>query len=134
MEGYVATAARPGCIGVMVFIDSDGDCVADLGTSLAARARATVGVPVHIVAAESTFEDWLYASAESLMLDLAYEPGTRGLGAIQRALAPVKYIKPVWQPRLTARLDIAMATERNASLRRALARFDELVDHHFGLS
>lgn len=127
VEGYVATAGyRPGCVGVLVVLDADEDCAALLGPSLLARASATVGVPVRVSLAEHDFEDWLFASAETLKLDLQFEKGTRGMTAIRSAV-PGKYVKPTWQPRLAARMDLPVATGRSSSLARALARFDELV-------
>lgn len=127
IEGYVATAAlRPGCVGVFVVLDGEGDCVADLGPRLADRADAVTGKPVVIALADQDFESWLYASAETLDLGLAFQDASNGQASIKRALKPRKYVKPTWQPRLTARVDLELAASRNESLTRALLRFDEL--------
>lgn len=129
IEGYVATAgSRPGCLGVLVVLDGEGDCVAERGPQLADRARSVVGIPVNVALADHDFEDWIYASAETLSLpDLVFEPDRRGVTVIKAALRPSAYTKPVWQPRLTSRMDAQLAAGRSDSLRRMLQRFDELV-------
>ncbi|WP_148077054.1 hypothetical protein [Nocardioides aurantiacus] len=128
LEGYVVTAGlRPGCVGVLVVLDGEGDCVAELGPNLLSRAAEVIGKPVRIALADVDFESWIYASAESLQLDLTYSEGVNGQGAIKGALKPQKYVKPTWQPRLASRIDLALARERSASLARVLDRFDELL-------
>lgn len=128
IEGYCAiAAARPGCEGVLVILDGEGDCVADLGAALINRARPHAKVPVKVALAEATFEDWLYASIETLGIsDQPFVAGRSGLGQIVSSLRPKKYVKPTWQPRLAAHVDLALAASRSPSLRRALERFDEL--------
>lgn len=128
IEGYVAVAAaRPGCVGVLVVLDGEGDCVATDGNVLLERAIRISRVPVKIALADRDYEDWLYASAETLDIGLdQYHPGERGQHAIKAALKPESYTKPVWQPRLTARMDLDVARGRAPSFDRMLARFDEL--------
>jgi hypothetical protein len=127
IEGYLATAAaRPGCVGVLVVLDADDDCAATLGPELMGRAQGITGKPVVVALAERNYEAWLYSSAEELDLDLAFDPGESGARAIAQAVRPGKYVKPVWQPKLTAKVDVALARGRSASLDRALTRFDEL--------
>jgi hypothetical protein len=113
---------------VLVVLDGEGDPVCRLGPDLLSRAAAITGTPVEICLADPKYEAWLVASVESLGLgsltyDLSADPAT----AIKRALGPVKYVKPTWQPRLTARIDIELARSRNASLARMLERFDALM-------
>lgn len=128
LEGYVATAAaRPGCVGVLVVLDSEGDCVAELGPCLLERSLVVSRVPVRVVLADACFEDWLFASAETLDLGLTYGAGINGSGAIKQAIRPASFTKPIWQPKLTVRMDLAVARARSASLERCFARFDELV-------
>ena len=128
IEGFVAAAAaRPGCSGILIVLDSEGDPVCERGPELLTRARRVSTIPVSIALADRCFEDWLFASAESLGLDgLAYNPQARGNGAIVQALRPAKYVKPTWQPRLASRLNLPLAASRSASLRRMLERFDGL--------
>lgn len=127
VEGFALTAAlRPGCVGVLIILDGEGDCVAGLGPELLARVEAKVGKPVRVALADRDFESWMYASAESLELELTYEEGVSGQAAIKEALKPAKYVKPTWQPRLTNRINLESAASRSESLGRMLARFDEL--------
>lgn len=131
IEGYVFTAAnRPGCVGVLVVLDGEGDCVARDGPSLRQRGDQVSRVPVRVALADGDFEDWLYASAETLGLGLnSYDCAQRGQSAIKRVLQPASYTKPVWQPRLASRMDLTIARSRSASLDRCLDRFDELRSH-----
>lgn len=95
IEGFVTTAAlRPGCVGILVILDGEGDCVAELGMRLLKRAQGVTGKPVAIALADRDFEDWLFASAESLQLGLAFDPSRHGQGAISDAIRPAKYAKP----------------------------------------
>lgn len=117
LEGYVATAgSRPGCVGVLVVLDSEGDCLFILGRQLLARACVVIGKPVRIALAKRNFESWLYASAESLEIGLTYDPLRDGQSAIASALKPAKYVKTIWQPRLAHRLNINVAIPRSQSL------------------
>lgn len=127
LEGFVATASfRPGCRGVLVVLDSDDDCPATLGRELHDRLVGSVRCSFRIVLAVCDFEDWLYASAETLELGISYREGANGGNMIESALRPRTYAKPTWQPRLTARMNLETARERNSSLSRMLDRFDEL--------
>jgi hypothetical protein len=59
--------------GILVLIDSDDDCPAELGPQLLDRARkARSDFPIGVVLAKREFEGWFLASAESLR-------GKRGL-------------------------------------------------------
>lgn len=127
IEGFVTTAAlRPGCVGVLVILDGEGDCVAELGPLLQGRAQSVTGKPVALALADRDFEDWLFASAETLQLELTFDETRSGQGAITDAIRPAKYVKPTWQPRLAHRIDIELARPRCQSLARMLDRFDEL--------
>ncbi|HET8682371.1 MAG TPA: hypothetical protein VFM54_10925 [Micromonosporaceae bacterium] len=130
LEGFVAVAAaRPGCRSVLVVVDGEKDLVCELGPSLLSRARDVTRLPVAICLAERTYEDWLFASCETLDIgSLRYRRTVAGLGAVVAALKPAKYVKPTWQPRLTERLDLDVAMRRSGSLRRMINHFDTLVD------
>lgn len=70
------------------------------------------------------------ASAETLGLEgLQFSPLRDPTSAIVEALRPQKYVKTVWQPKLSQRVDFALALPRNESLKRLFARFDELCAH-----
>lgn len=128
LEGFVAVAAaRPGCRAIVVILDGEGDPVCELGPKLLNRLKNVTSLPTVVSLADRSFEDWVYASAETLQLGLTFTRGTGGTKAIVDALRPVKYVKPTWQPRLTNRMDIALAAGRNAGLQRLLHRFDGLL-------
>jgi hypothetical protein len=57
--------ARP--TGILILLDSDEDCPAQLGPDLLARARAAARrLPVTVILAKIEFEAWFLAAAESL--------------------------------------------------------------------
>ncbi len=58
--------------GVIVVLDSDDDCPAQLGPALLARARTATDLPVAIVLAQKELECWFLGAKESLR-------GTRGI-------------------------------------------------------
>jgi len=71
---------RDGVAGIMVLIDSDDDCPAELGVQLLDRAKQTTQMPVSVVLANREFECWLLGSKESL----------RGInGIVENATAPL---------------------------------------------
>lgn len=131
IEGYVATAAfRPGCRAVLVVLDGDDDKVCELGPRLAERIASITQIPTKIVLAEECYEDWLYASIETLKLgEREHIAGRRGIIEIKQAILAAhqsKYVKPVWQPRLTKLMDLEIARARSSSLNRLLVAIDQL--------
>jgi len=131
IEGKVSIAtARPGCRAVLVVLDSEGDPVCQRGPDLLVRSRTSGrGKPVAVALADRQYEAWLMASAETLGLEgLVYSPTRDPESALVAALRPHnKYVKTKWQARLTDRIDFDLAIPRSPSLRRLLARFDDLV-------
>ena len=85
--------------------------------------------PVWVALADEDFEDWIYASLETLgFSDTApFSADSNGKTMLRSLLRPRKYVKPVWQPRLTARMDLSLACSRSPSLGRLLMYFDEMV-------
>ena len=132
IEGYVAVAAaRPGCRAVFVVADADDDLVCDLGPELLARAKQVTSLTVVVVLAERTFEDWIYSSCETLEIGLgSYIPGKRGANAINTAVSQMgsKYVKPIWQPRLTNRIDLDLVMQRSPSFRRLVDKLSNFAD------
>ena len=67
IEGYVSAAAtRPGCLGILIVLDSDDSVPNEFEQALEDRISGRVAQPVVVACAERDYEDWLYASAETL--------------------------------------------------------------------
>jgi len=132
IEGYAATAAyRPGCRGILIVLDSDNTVPLEREAALRGRIEGIVVQPFIVSLAVRDYEGWLYASIESLELgEITYLQGVRGLSVIKDAvkeLSGESYTKPIWQPRLTQRMNISLARSRNPSLDRMLQGFDTLA-------
>jgi hypothetical protein len=52
--------------GILVLLDSDDDCAADLGPRLTERCRAVTSLPCAVVLAVKEFECWFLGAKESL--------------------------------------------------------------------
>jgi len=130
-----AKTAKSGC--VLVLLDADDDCPAQLGPQTQARvAQALPQCPARAVLAHREFESWFIAAADSLA-------GFRGLPA--DLIAPDDperkrdakgwlgqrmghYDSRVDQPALTSRFDIALAESRSRSFRKCCSEFRSLMD------
>jgi hypothetical protein len=89
LERAVELAARMGSPvdGILIILDSDDDCPAELGPALLARARqARADVPIGVVLAKREFEGWFLAAAQSLA-------GYRGLAVNLRAPADPEAVR-----------------------------------------
>jgi hypothetical protein len=125
-----AAVSRPGCRGLLIVLDGEGDPVCQLGPTLLARAAAATDLPVVVGLADEKYESWLFASAETMRLEgLSYRGGgVEPVAEIRRRLGNRKYVKPTWQPRLTERIDVGLAAGRSPSLRRLMTRVAELAE------
>lgn len=132
IEGFVSLAAnRPGCVGVLVILDSDDECVVEMASGLLSRLQGLTSKPVVIALAVRTYEDWLFSSIETLDIgEVEYKSDAKGIRQIEAALKGIgeSYSKPLWQPRLTHKMEISRARERSSCLARMLDRFDSLVE------
>jgi len=89
LERAVELAARriAGGGGVLVVLDTDDDCPAQIGPALLARAASVrIGLPVAVVLAKTEFESWFVAAAESIA-------GSAGLPGDLRAPADPESIR-----------------------------------------
>jgi hypothetical protein len=78
LERAVEFAARKtsGQGGILIVLDSDDDCPAQLGPALLDRAQgARPDLPVAVVLAKREFESWFVAAAESLSTQVGLPPG-----------------------------------------------------------
>ncbi|MCY1010758.1 DUF4276 family protein [Nannocystis pusilla] len=119
-------AARPVAHGlVLVLLDGDGDRPCELGPRLLARAQSGSGdQAAACVVANLEFETWFVAAAESLgdYLDLGasqipQSPETLRLRKkwIEDRFRGTRYSETLDQPRLAARMDLALCRSRSPS-------------------
>ena len=107
--------------GVLVLIDADDDCAAQLGPDLLARARSVAGaIPVEVVLAVMEFEAWFLAALPSLKgqrrvrTDAEAPPSPESVRgakeALRRQMTPGSaYSPPTDQPALAALMDLDVA-------------------------
>lgn len=110
---------------ILVLVDADEDCPAELGPRLADWARAAgAGHEAVCVVAKLEFETWFAASAESLTDYLEIESSDTfsdpednrvGKGWIQSRYRGVKYSETADQPRLTSHMDLSLCRRRSPS-------------------
>jgi hypothetical protein len=124
--------------GILVVIDADDDCPAELGPSLLRRARtARSDVDIAVVVAKREYESWLIAAAPSLAgarglppeLETPGDPeGVRGAKEwLRRRMGPGRtYSETTDQAALTARLDLD-AARASRSFRRCIREVMRLV-------
>jgi hypothetical protein len=137
---FAATTLRgPG--GVLVLLDADDDCPAELGPALLERARTVAGhVPAQVVLAKSMYESWLIAAAESLRgmcglpADLVAPDDPESIrgakGWLQRHMPSNRsYSETADQKKLTAAMDLdqASTTDSFGKLVRAVAELIRAV-------
>jgi len=124
--------------GILVVIDSDDDCPAELGPALLRRVRSSQEhLPCALVLAKKEFEAWFLASAESLRgcrgLPMDLDPPTAPeevAGAKEWLASRIPhgaYASTVDQPALTAAMDIALA-RRSPSFDKCYREISALLD------
>lgn len=123
IERAVELAARKtaGQGGILILLDCDDDCPAELGPTLLRRAvRARPDLPTSVVLAKREFEAWFLAAAESLrgqrglpgdLLPPADPEAIRGAKEWleERMLRGKTYVASSDQPALTAVFDLTAA-------------------------
>ncbi len=129
IEKFVNIAtARPGCVAVVVIVDSDQQCPVEVGVALKTRIEWS-RVPVEVCVADRDFEDWLYASVESFGIEGSpvYHESHRGATELG-SLLHGGYKKTVDQPRLASKVDPNLARGRSASLDRLFRKIDSAIE------
>lgn len=138
----VETAARRtgGSGAILVLLDSEGDCPAQLGPSLLAQAIAVRGdVPIAVVAANREFEAWFLAAAVSLhghrglADDLDAPPDCEGVQDAKgwlrsRMRAKEPYSPTSHQASFSAAIDLELARQRAPSFDKLCRDVQRLVD------
>ncbi|MFL5834884.1 MAG: DUF4276 family protein [Solirubrobacterales bacterium] len=131
LERFAQLAAmEPGASALLVVFDADDDRACELGPSTLGRING-LPVPTQVCIAIREYENWIMASAETV-LDNAVpldDPEGRGAAhAIKMALRPRAYVKPRDQPALSRSIDFELARRRCPSLDRFLKILDEMAE------
>jgi hypothetical protein len=125
--------------GILVLIDSDDDCPAELGPQLLDRARkARSDLPIGVVLAKREFEGWFLASAESLRGkrglpdDLTSPPDPESIRGAKEWMARHMigggtYSETLDQPALTAIFDLDQAAACSNSFDKCLREITGLI-------
>lgn len=133
LERWLQLAALDDDVGgILVVCDAEDDAACKLGPTVAARCvEALPHVPVRFSLAVSQFENWIVASAETILgesLDeVASYESLKAQAIIREWRRPRSYVKPLHQPSLAAQLDHSLVSERCPSFGRLLRCIDELL-------
>ena len=130
---------RPGCAAVLIVVDADDDCPAELAARLRERCH-DIGTrcPVEIVCACRSYEAWLLASLETIrgsygIPDAAALPADAdGIPDPKRWLtdqmpAGQVYKPTTHQPSLSSAIDPFLAHRNSRSFRRLCHALEQLV-------
>ncbi|NLE37759.1 MAG: DUF4276 family protein, partial [Pirellulaceae bacterium] len=123
--------------GVLVLIDADDDCPAELGPELLARAgRIRPDIPLGVVIAKSEFESWILAGIEGLRGKRGIPDDVRPLddpesirdakGRLSRLMGTYK--ETVDQPALTSHFDLHQARRRSDSFDKLCREIHRLLE------
>jgi hypothetical protein len=125
----LAVADRAHASAVLVLLDADDDCPAELAPALLKRCRQVTDLPVSVVFATRELEAWFLGGIQSLQgqrgirADAAYEAdpeAPRGAKERVEALMTSSYVDVADQPALMAVLDVEAARQRCPSLDKLL--------------
>lgn len=124
-----AIADRAPASAVLVLLDADDDCPAELAPALLRRCQEVTRVPVSVVFAVRELEAWFLGGMESLRSHRGIRPDAsyhqdpearRGAKERVEALMAGSYVDVTDQPALMAHLDIEAARLRCPSLDKLL--------------
>ena len=136
----MAIAHRSNASAVVILIDADDDCPAELGPSLLSRSKEVLGViPVSVVCAKFEFESWFLGSQKSLrgvrglkahVEDVVYAESVRNAkGFLSRNMIDHRTYLPVDdQPALASEFDIEVARRNCPSLDKFIRDIGMLVN------
>lgn len=141
LERAVDLAARQeDCRAVVIVLDADDDCPAELAPRLLQRAvAARSDVECRVILARSELESWFVASIESLRGTIgiaddatAPEDPERIRGAkewLERHMDNHSYVETDDQPTLTARFDLDRARQRSPSFDKFWRDMESILRH-----
>jgi hypothetical protein len=141
LEAAVELAARRVAAprGILVVLDADDDCPAELGPSLLERARATrPDIPIAVVLAKREYEAWFLAALPSLcgkhnladqLPEVANPEGVRGAKEyLERwMIGGAAYKASIHQAVLTADFDLPLARSRSDSFDKLWREVERLL-------
>jgi hypothetical protein len=141
IERAVALARRnrEGCDAVLVLLDADDDCPAELGPKLLNRIKKAHGdLSAAVVLPKREFEGWFLGSLESLrgvrfIVDDAFSPPNPEeiRGAKERLsefmVSKRTYVETTDQPALAAKFDLNLARHRCPSFDKFRRDFERLI-------
>jgi hypothetical protein len=121
---------------ILILLDADDDCPAELGPTTLERARKCVPHrPVSVVLANREYEAWFIATAASLdgCRGFVYEPTDtidaevprNAKGWIKARIQGQSYGEVMDQPAFSARMDLQVAYENSRSFRKLCAEWDK---------
>jgi len=140
VERAVALARRnrEQCSAVLVLLDADDDCPAELGPELLKRiAEAHGDLRSAVVLAKREFEGWFLGSLESLRGvrgipdDASSPPNPEEIRGAKELLSKVMagtYVETTDQPALAAEFDLNLARKRCPSFGKFMCHFERLIN------
>lgn len=130
------TRGEVGCI--LILLDADDDCPAELGPKLLQRCKSAIHLPVAVVMANKEFESWLLGAKESLRgvrgirRDASPPPDPESIrGAKERLsanMAGQSYLEVDDQPALTQAMDINAAQQNCPSFAKLIRDLQSLIN------
>lgn len=136
---FVRRTLTPPC-AILILLDADDDCPAELGPQILAWASAAHGgVPMSVVVANREYEAWFLAAAETLRghrglsQDLSSPPNPEGISGAKEWLAlhmprGQPYSPTPHQASFSALMDLEMARRRAPSFDKLCRDVRRLVD------
>ena len=124
---------------ILVLLDADNDCPAELGPLLRERARSSTHLDVECVIANTEYETWFARAARSpeeflelgdMPTPIDPEKQRSGKGWIKQRFRAAKYSETVDQARLTARMDLEEYQSRCPSCRRLCDKLEAIRRRH----
>lgn len=124
---------------ILVVLDADDDCPAELGADILARAQACVPHRrISIVLANREYEAWFIAAAQSLhghrgfnfdpMAGIDPETPRDAKGWMKARMAGGAYGETTDQPAFSARMDLQAAYDGSRSFRKLCSEWDIQVE------
>lgn len=128
---------RPNVEAILILLDADDDCAAQLGQSLLVRAQTVTTKPVAVVLAVRELEAWFLGAKRSLRgvrgirADAEPPPNPEGIrGAkesLSRSMTGRRYLEVDDQPALAAQMDFQEAKAACPSFARLVGQVARLV-------